>query len=305
MNHAATLGLLHDLDRAIAQHAQWLARFNRLLICGGATPAADIADDAHLRCALGQWLHGRGRDALGAEPGFAAIEAAHRGMHDIAAHLLRAHAGGQSIAEADYDAFVAVASRVRQLLRKLEQDLMERLGAVDKLTGVWNRQAVHLRLAEEIERVQRTRQPCAVCYADLDDFARVNERHGQRGGDTALRAVAGLFTRGLRGYDTIYRLGGEEFLLCLPNTGLDRAGALIERLRAELAATPIAVDGHEVHVTASFGVVALEPIFLVEETLERVERAQLIAKAEGGDRVCVWHDVWDAPPMATAGKEAP
>ncbi len=303
VSHAATLALLHELDRAIAQHAQWLARFNRLLICGGATPSADLADDAHLRCAFGQWLHGRGRDALGTEPGFAAIEVAHRAMHDIAAHLLRAHAGGQTIAEADYDAFVAVAGRVRQLLRKLERDLMERLGAVDKLTGVWNRQAVHLRLAEEIERVQRTRLPCALCYADLDDFARVNERHGQRAGDAVLRAVAGLFSHRLRGYDTIYRLGGEEFLLCLPNTALDPAGALIERLRAELAATAIDVDGDDVHVTASFGVIALEPIFLVEETLERAERAQLIAKAEGGNRVCVWHDVWHAPP--TAGEATP
>ena len=69
--------------------------------------------------------------------------------------------------------------RIRQLLRRKEQELTERLGAVDKLTGLWNRQAVHLRLAEEIERVQRTRQPCAICFVDLDDFAKINELHGQ------------------------------------------------------------------------------------------------------------------------------
>jgi diguanylate cyclase (GGDEF)-like protein len=175
-------------------------------------------------------------------------------------------------------------------LRRTEQELMEKLGAVAKLTGVWNRQAVHLRLAEEIERVQRTRQPCAVCYVDLDDFAKVNEAHGQRGGDTVLQAVAAFFAGHLRGYDTIYRMGGEEFLLCLPTTDLNQAGVLLNRLREELAATPFTTEGGEIRLTASFGVVALEPIFFIDETLDRVERAQLIAKSEGGNRVCLWHD---------------
>lgn len=295
--HAATLALLHELDRAICQHAQWLARLNRQLICGGVPATDDLADDAHLRCVFGQWLHGAGKAGLGEESGFDAIKVAHHSMHEIAGHLLRAQAASLPIAEADYDAFVAVTGRLRQLLRRLEQDLMERLGAVDKLTGVWNRQAVHLRLAEEIERVQRTHQPCAICYADLDDFASINETHGQRAGDAALKAVAAFFAQHLRGYDTIYRLGGEEFLLCLPTTDLEQAGVLINRLREELAATPFAIgDGdREIRVTASFGVVALEPIFFIEETLERVERAQLIAKSEGGNRVCIWHDAWDTP----------
>ncbi len=286
--HASILGQLHELDRAIANHAQWLARLNRQLICGGPASGDDLAEDAHLRCGLGQWLHGSGRAAGGA--GHGAVEMAHRSMHDIARHLLLAQAAGQPIAGEDYDALVAVAGRVRQLLRRMEQELMEKLGAVDKLTGVWNRQAVHLRLAEEIERVQRTRQPCAVCYVDLDDFATINETHGQRAGDAALKAVAAFFAAHLRGYDTIYRLGGEEFLLCLPTTDLDQAGVLLNRLREELAATPFEVDGATIRLTASFGVVALEPIFFIDETLDRVERAQLIAKSEGGNRVCLWHD---------------
>jgi diguanylate cyclase len=289
-SHAETLARLHDLDRAIANHAQWLARLNRQLICGGQSTDDDLADDAHLRCGLGQWLHGPGKKLLGKEPGHAAIEVAHQSMHGIARHLLKTQAAGQPIAPADYDALVAVAGRVRQLLRRLEQELMERLGAVDKLTGAWNRQAVHLRLAEEIERVQRTRQPCAVCYVDLDDFARVNEAHGQLVGDAVLKAVAGFFADHLRGYDTIYRLGGEEFLLCLPTTDLDQAGVLLNRLREELAATAFRVDDRSISLTASFGVVTLEPIFFIDETLDRVERAQLIAKSEGGNRVCLWHD---------------
>ncbi len=229
--HAEILTRLHELDRAIAHHAQWLARLNRQLICGGGNSEDDLADDAHLRCQLGQWLHGAEQTRSQQDASHAALEAAHQSMHEIARHLLNAQAANQPISPADYDALVAVATRIRQLLRRKEQELTERLGAVDKLTGLWNRQAVHLRLAEEIERVQRTRKPCAICYVDLDDFAKVNEAHGQVTGDRVLKGVASFFAKHLRGYDTLFRLGGEEFLLCLPNIDIDQAGVLINRLR--------------------------------------------------------------------------
>jgi diguanylate cyclase (GGDEF)-like protein len=294
-DNAATLGRLHDLDRAIASHAIWLARFNRQLICRGEAPSSDdLAEDAHTRCRFGAWfyahIHANAQADLADETSVAAIESAHRSMHDIARHLLACQAAGESVPGADYDAFTAIAMRFRQLLRRLELDLMERLGAVDNLTGVWNRQAVNLRLAEEIERVQRTRQPCAICYADLDDFRHFNEQHGQRQGDAMLQAVAIFFAKHLRRYDTIFRIAGEEFLLCLPSTDVIQAGVLIDRLRVSLANHTFTLEGRGLRITASFGVVALEPLFFIDETLERAERAQLIAKAEGGNQVCVWRD---------------
>ncbi|OYY95435.1 MAG: hypothetical protein B7Y41_02725 [Hydrogenophilales bacterium 28-61-23] len=291
--HADILQRLHALDRAIAQHAQWLARLNRQLICGGKANPDDLAEDAHRRCPLSHSLKALEPARGEQDPSHAALEVAHQSMHEIASHLLQAQAANQPIAGADYDALVAVAARVRQLLRRKEQELTECLGAVDKLTGLWNRQAVHLRLAEEIERVQRTRQPCAVCFVDLDDFANVNEAHGQLIGDAVLKASASFFASHLRGYDTIFRLGGEEFLLCLPNIDLDQAGALINRLRDDFAAHAFEVDGKQIRISASFGIINLEPVFFIDEILERVERAQLIAKSEGGNRVCIWHDGFD------------
>ncbi len=292
-DNSATLARLHDLDRAIANHAIWLARFNRQLICREAPSADDLAEDAHTRCRFGAWFYAAAQSDLADSTSLAAIESAHRSMHNIARHLLACQAAGEAVPGPDYDAFTAIATRFRQLLRRLEMDLMERLGAVDNLTGVWNRQAVNLRLAEEIERVQRTHQPCTVCYADLDNFGHINEIHGQRQGDAMLKAVAAFFAHHLRRYDTIFRIGGEEFLLCLPSTDVIQAGVLIDRLRVSLAGHTFALNGESLKITASFGVVALEPVFFIDETLERVERAQLIAKAEGGNQVCVWRDGWD------------
>ena len=303
--HAATLARLHDLDRAIAHHTTWLARFNRQLICQEEAAAADLALDAHTRCRVGTWLHAEGeagmRSDLADAADLAEIEVAHRSMHDIARHLLTSQASGTSLPCADYDAFTAVASRFRQGLRRLELDLMSRLSAVDKLTGVWNRQTVNLRLAEEIERMQRTHQPCSVCHADLDDFSRFNATHGQRLGDEMLKAVATFFTGHLRRYDTVFRIGSEEFLFCLPSSDIDQAGVLIDRLRVSLAAHHFALEGQPLAITASFGVVALEPVFFIDENLERVERAQLIARAEGGNQVCVWRDEWEGPPQEFDG----
>lgn len=296
-DNTATLARLHDLDGAIASHSTWLARFNRQLICREAASADDLAEDAHCRCRFGAWFYSQIYNNPAADlaeaSSLAAIESAHRAMHDIARHLLTCQAAGGSVPGDDYDAFTAIAGQFRQLLRRLELDLMARLGAVDNLTGVWNRQAVNLRLAEEVERVQRTHQPCAVCCADLDEFGRFNEQHGQRLGDAMLKAVASFFADHLRRYDTIFRIGGEEFLLCLPSTDIIQAGVLIDRLRVSLAAHTFTLEGQKLKLTASFGVVALEPVFFIDETLERVERAQLIAKAEGGNQVCVWRDEWE------------
>lgn len=289
-SHSHIVTRLQELDRALGNHAKWAARLNRQLICGGAAQPEDLAEDADDRCAFGIWFHGPGRATLNGEPEYAAIDVAHQSMHRIARHLLTSKQAGQPIAGEDYDALVAIAAQFRQLLRQLEQRLMERMGAVDKLTGVWNRQAVHLRMSEEIERIQRTRLPCALSYADLDDFSRINERLGQRGGDELIQAVAAFIKSSLRGSDTLFRVGGEEFLLCLPNTGLDQAAAMINRLREDLAEQRFNISGQDVHLTASFGVIPVDPIFFIEETLEQAERAQLIAKRQGGNGVCVWRE---------------
>lgn len=289
-SHADIVARLQELDRALGDHAKWMARLNRQLICGGPPDADDLAEDAHARCEFGVWFHGPARDRLSGEPDYQAIAVAHESMHGIACHLLESKVAGSPIAAEDYEALMAVSARFRQLLRQMEQRLMERMGAVDKLTGVWNRQAVHLRLAEEVERVQRTRHPCTLCYADLDDFARLNQQLGQKGGDELIQAVAAFLKTRLRGYDTLFRVGGEEFLLCLPNTDLDQAAGMINRLREDLAATAFSVAEQPVTLTASFGVVALDPVFFIEEALEQVERAQLIAKRQGGNGVCVWRE---------------
>ena len=105
-----------------------------------------------------------------------------------------------------------------------------------------------------------------------------------------LAAAACCITQHLRPYDKVFRYGGDEFLVLLPGTHIDDARHSAERIRAGLAATQLgnAPDGGPVHLTASFGIAAIDPGRPVEESIARADQALLQAKAGGRNRVCCW-----------------
>lgn len=285
------LSALHTLDGALANHFDWLKVLHRTLICNGPSNPADRAEDAHCSCQFGQWYYGEGQVNLGQEPGFQAIEAKHHEMHILAARLLARHDKGQLVDRDEYDAFMEVAIGFKQSVRLFQYEIMNRICVVDQLTGVWNRHAMNLRLAEELERIHRGGRTGILCMMDIDHFKRVNDAHGHRVGDVVLQEVAGFFSRNLRIYDAVFRFGGEEFLICLPDTELLDAKNLLDRLRGELANLEIVSGESAIKVSASLGLAVLGPRFGVEETIEWADRALLMAKAGGRNRVCVWDGV--------------
>lgn len=153
----------------------------------------------------------------------------------------------------------------------------------DPLTGCFNRRHLHEQLLDnEILRAQRYRLSLAVIMCDLDHFKRVNDEYGHAAGDAVLQAFARLLLAMTReNVDSVVRYGGEEFLLILPETGLDGATQLAERLRQRFEASTVRFEGRQLRATASFGVVtadfsegaqALRP--------EQSSQYRLIAKAD-------------------------
>ena len=137
---------------------------------------------------------------------------------------------------------------------RLGQRLQE-LSTLDGLTRLLNHRAIHERLGHELERADRHGRNVAVVICDLDLFKRVNDTHGHVAGDTALCAAAAALKDGLRGSDACGRYGGEEFLVVLPETDLEAARHVAERLRRAVAEHPVALPaGASVALTASFGV---------------------------------------------------
>jgi diguanylate cyclase (GGDEF)-like protein len=171
------------------------------------------------------------------------------------------------------------------LERRYHQDMVART-TLDPLTGVGNRATVLHQLESHFELARRHQRPLSVILADLDWFKQVNDAHGHRAGDLALEAFGALLRRRLRGSDPAGRLGGDEFLIVLPETTTMLALNAAEGLRRALAEHPLEVrEGQGLMVTCSLGVAELKP----QDTdggalLARADAALYAAKAGGRDR---------------------
>lgn len=168
----------------------------------------------------------------------------------------------------------------------LEQEL-DRLSRIDSLTGAMMRRAFNERLAEEMERAWRLNHPLALLIADLDHFKQVNDNRGHHAGDVALRNFVAVCQEDFRKYDLVGRLGGEEFALLLPDTGIDAAKAAAERLREAVARCPInpGAPDEVFHVTVSIGVAQLRPTDNADQFFQRADRALYAAKKAGRNGV--------------------
>lgn len=286
----AAINAIRDLDGALDAHAKWLARLHRDLICGNGI-GGDVFDaDAHRTCLFGRWFHGRNdADWQHWEEDLQQIGERHQVIHDLARSLASERSAHCKVPVEALDAFSEQLAQFKIATRGLQYRIINEVCMIDHLTGVWNRSSMYLRLTEEHERMVRQQQNCFLCMIDVDHFKAVNDNCGHAAGDLVLQAVVDTVKNGLRAYDSIFRYGGEEFLVCLPNTGADDAAAAMDRIRADIAAQPIAVaDAAPMTVTASFGLAPLSDSLSLEESVEVADRALFCAKARGRNQVCRW-----------------
>jgi diguanylate cyclase (GGDEF)-like protein len=282
------LSALNDIDQALAFHMQWLQELHQTLICRQAPDPSMLADDSHVRCQFGLWYQNADR-IIKDQPGFAEVGDRHHEMHSQGRYLLRKQLAGETITLEEYNTFMQLNLAFRAEAQRYQAGLINLVCVVDHLTGAWNRYAMVSKIAEESERAQRTGQPCCLCILDLDHFKRVNDEHGHLAGDLALQGVVRFLASRIRKYDYLFRYGGEEFLICLPNTALADAEQLLDRMRHELADMPIALGQEQfIHITASFGVAELMPNEHHDFSIDRADHALLCAKAKGRNRVCSW-----------------
>jgi diguanylate cyclase (GGDEF)-like protein len=186
---------------------------------------------------------------------------------------------------------LGVHLRLRQLRDELrvKNAQLERLSVTDGLTGLRNRRFAEWFLSGELERAHRHGNRLSVILADLDHFKRVNDTHGHLVGDAALRHAAEVLGEQVRRTDVCARWGGEEFLVALAQVPLAGAGALAERQRAALEASPLQLpDGRSVELTVSMGVAGAVPgDERPEDLIAAADRALYQAKDAGRNRVVV------------------
>ncbi|RKO67984.1 GGDEF domain-containing response regulator [Desulfofundulus salinus] len=165
--------------------------------------------------------------------------------------------------------------------KKMEEQLY-RLSIIDPLTNAYNRRYFMQVLEQEIERTRRTGLPFSIIMVDLDHFKSINDRFGHATGDRVLKSLVDMIKQRIRKTDCLARWGGEEFIILLPNTSVDKAAGLAEELRERLSRMDIpGVD----HVTASFGVAGYCPPDTADTLIMRADNTLYAAKAAG--RNCV------------------
>jgi len=173
--------------------------------------------------------------------------------------------------------------------RQREQEV-RRLSATDPLTGVANRRQIMELLDKEVSRTRRHGPPLSLIMLDLDHFKQINDRYGHQIGDRVLQASAAVLRDTIRQCDVAGRYGGEEFVIMLPDTGIDGAAQVAERCRKCIAETTVLVGGgSSFSISASLGVSSNEGRLDIdaEELIREADVALYLAKNQGRNRVMV------------------
>lgn len=190
---------------------------------------------------------------------------------------------------------------LRKLHRKNEE--LERHGRQDGLSGLFNRSHWESLVAAELAHCRRTGRTATLVLTDLDHFKRINDDFGHAAGDTAIRRFGDLLREGLRQGDTPGRYGGEEFGILLPDTRIEEAREVIDRLREHMRRLPL-IPG--VTVTASFGAAELSPdIAHADAWMRRADQMLYRAKHLGRNRLVVPGDPQAAAPLDTEATMQP
>jgi len=154
------------------------------------------------------------------------------------------------------------------------------LAEIDTLTGVYNRRKIEEILESEIERSRRYGNPLSLILIDIDNFKELNDTYGHQTGDRVLKEVARVIRENLRRTDYLGRLGGEEFLVVLPETTPEKARLVAERIRKDIENLDLRVG----KLTISAGVTGLKKGDTMESLMNRVDRAMYLAKERGKNR---------------------
>lgn len=158
----------------------------------------------------------------------------------------------------------------------------------DGMTGLVNATFFHVVLGREIERCLRTGKTCGLMVLDIDFFKRINDTYGHGAGDRVLQSVAANILQNLRSMDTAARIGGEEFAAIFPECSPEDAILAATRIHKALNPLELTVEGHNIRITSSVGVVWTELSHSTSsgELLSEADREMYRAKRSGRARLC-------------------
>lgn len=280
---------MRELEAAVEETRQWLALFHRALVCRLRPDPEVVTEDAHRMSQFGRWYSTNRDDDIFSQPAFAMLVDMHQGLYAHAAILAVRGWKDDGLPTEEYDALLHKIDSFNEQAGRMARAFRAALSDLDPLTGTNTRSTMERELTREQQRMRRSGRPCSIAIADIDKFKSVNDTYGHQAGDRVLARVTRIIEDTLRPYDSIYRFGGEEFLICLPDSGPEDARRVLDRVRNMISETSIPIDtGDPLSVTVSFGVTQLVPRRSLKDIMERADRALYEAKNGGRNQVVVW-----------------
>lgn len=281
--------IVSAIERACAEIDERLALFHRSAIAKVRPDPEILRLGAHGDSPFGRWYAERKDTPPVDQPAFGTLVALHEGLLNHIALLAGRAWKDARVPVEEYDVLLEKVRAFNDQAGRLTRAFQAAISDIDPLTGAQTRQVMLRDLKRELHRSRRSGTPGCLALADIDRFKSINDGHGHATGDAVLSAVSGMLIANLRPYDSVYRYGGEEFLLCLPETGPEEARRVLERVRERIAGQSVAIgEGRSLQVTVSFGLTLMTPRRPVEELIARADKALYVAKEQGRNRVEVW-----------------
>ncbi len=273
------------LARLIDGYVHWAGEWHLCLIHGqdpSVLPIAGTVNELFER-----WRLALARADLAAQPAVERALALHGELTRRAVDIETLAREGAEVGYEVHAALVRTFGEMMDQLRRVERAFSFAASGIDTLTGLRTRQGMADELTKELERLRRGGEAFCLAIADLDRFKGINDTYGHEVGDRALEQAAARIGQSVRGFDDAYRMGGEEFLICLKRTGLAEAMVVLDRVREELAARPLPIgSGRDpLPVTCSFGVVEASAQSDIDDLMVAADQALYRAKHNGRNRV--------------------
>lgn len=273
---AEGLGVVLDL------HLRWIGQWHRAIFYR----YGEGVDEDGPPSSFARWLADAKQDDLAHQPAVEKLIALHEQMHRQARFLRLKAETGDYPTETEYEGVIARFDEFCLQLRRVERAFGAAQSALDPLTGLRHRRGMDEALEREENRFRRTGQPYCVAIGDIDKFKSVNDTYGHDVGDKVIAAFAAVISRSIRNFDEAFRMGGEEFLICLKETDLNDGFAVIDRLRQTMEKTALPLpDGKSFSVTASFGIAQAHGDFTPDVLVKQADKALYQSKNNGRNQV--------------------
>lgn len=278
---------LIEIDEGIRLHITWAQKVFQYLVLKTPAEPQFSAKDSHLLCHFGKWFQSnRAKFKKINRDKTHELEQVHYLVHHHLHNIFSRLDENQHVDADLVSQYQTSQSDLIELLIYFRTHFMTQALQYDPLTGLALRYGMEDQFTALRQSTEKNQKILAVGLLDLDYFKRVNDQYGHQAGDEVLAYTAQLLRDSLRDTDNIFRFGGEEFLIFLEVDNVDSLHEIIDRISQSLHSNPTRLkSGEIIHITATVGIIFVEPDETMEKAIARADQAMYLGKQQGRDRV--------------------